>query len=112
MILHWPQITLILLSAIGLVMVVRQHGQTTAHSSTIWTAIITFGLIAWIQYKGGFFDSTGLPQLIMIIYFGFAIGNSMMNAGKHVKYNMCKGIAYAVVYQGAMIAGGFYGNIG
>ena len=109
MILHWPQITLILLSVIGLVMAVRQHGQTTTQTSTIWSAIFTFGLIAWIQYKGGFFDSTGIPQLIMIIYFGLAIGNSMMNTGKQVKYHMYRGISYAVVYQGAMIAGGFYG---
>lgn len=65
-------------------------------------------LLAWVQYKGGFFDSTGLPQLIMICYFGFVVGDSIANTDQH-RYNMYKSFAYTVVYQGVLIAGGFYG---
>jgi isoprenylcysteine carboxyl methyltransferase (ICMT) family protein YpbQ len=88
----------------------RQYGQS-GQSPTFWSSAVTLSLIAWVQYKGGFYSTMGLPQLVMFIFFGVVLGNAISNGGKTTTTNIYQGIAYTVVQQGALIAGGFYGAI-
>jgi hypothetical protein len=54
MTLHWPQITYIVLSAIGLGESLARHGKPRENENAV-TSLISLGIWAWLLYEGGFF---------------------------------------------------------
>jgi hypothetical protein len=54
MIMHWPQITLIVLFALGLGIGVAQHGQPQGPNN-FWTTAIATALQLGLLIAGGFF---------------------------------------------------------
>ena len=55
MILHWPQITVIVLAAIGVGIHFAKHGQPKSESYNGVVQMILVAIEFWLLYEGGFF---------------------------------------------------------
>ena len=53
---HWPQITLIVLGAIGVGIHLAKHGQPKTEKFNGVTQMLVVSLEFWILYEGGFFS--------------------------------------------------------
>lgn len=52
----WPQITIIILSAIGLGIYIVKHGQPKNENYNVITHLISIAIVYTLLYAGGFFD--------------------------------------------------------
>jgi hypothetical protein len=57
MILHWPQITLIVINAIGLGIHLARNGQSRDESYSFGWQLSAAVLDFWLLYEGGFFGA-------------------------------------------------------
>jgi hypothetical protein len=56
MILHWPQITYLVLAVLGIGISLAKHGEPKTGEHNFLTTVLAFALICWILYEGGFFN--------------------------------------------------------
>jgi hypothetical protein len=54
MTLHWPQITWVVLTLLGLGLALGKHGQSKGDYS-FWESLLNTAIAAWLLYYGGFF---------------------------------------------------------
>lgn len=62
--MHWPQITWIVISVLGLGIVLVKHGQPNINRYSFWTQLIHVLMMAWLLSIGGFFSqakAAGIP---------------------------------------------------
>ena len=57
MVLHWPQITMIVLGAIGLGVHMARHGKAKDESYNAITQVLMLAFEFWLLYEGGFFGA-------------------------------------------------------
>jgi len=57
MIMHWPQITLIVFAAIGVGIHMARNGQARDDSYAAIPRLIVVAIELWILYEGGFFGA-------------------------------------------------------
>lgn len=62
--MHWPQITWIVISVLGLGIVLVKHGQPNIYRYSFWTQLTYVLMMAWLLSIGGFFSqakAAGIP---------------------------------------------------
>ena len=57
MIMHWPQITMVVLGAIGLGINIARHGQPKNDTYHGGAHFLILAFEFWILYEGGFFGA-------------------------------------------------------
>jgi hypothetical protein len=57
MILHWPQITMIVLGALSLGIHMAKHGEQRTDKYGAFGMLFTLVLEFWLMYEGGFFGA-------------------------------------------------------
>ncbi len=55
MLAQWPQLTLIILIAMGLGISIIQHGKAKDGTHNAWVEFAAQALTIWLLYEGGFF---------------------------------------------------------
>lgn len=58
MALHWPQLTYVALTLIGLGVTIANHGDRRAGTHNAWASLIARGLVFGLLYAGGFFGGS------------------------------------------------------
>lgn len=57
MIMQWPQITMVVLTAISLGIHLAKHGQPMLHQYSALRRLVTVAIYFWLLYEGGFFGA-------------------------------------------------------
>jgi hypothetical protein len=52
----WPQITYIVLMAVGLAMTLERHGEPKKGNENFFTAVAAAAIAFWLLWCGGFFS--------------------------------------------------------
>lgn len=55
MILHWPQITMLVLLVLGLGISMEQHGRPKTGTHSFWSQLFAAAITFTLLYFGGFF---------------------------------------------------------
>ena len=55
MLLHWPQLAVVILMVLGLGISLVQHGDSKTGRESFWTSLVSAAVTIWLLYEGGFF---------------------------------------------------------
>ena len=54
--MHWPQITWLLLTAIGLGVALEQQGKPKTGNHSLFGSLVATAIAGWLLWAGGFFS--------------------------------------------------------
>jgi len=111
MYMHAPQIIWLVLTVMAVGLIATRHGEPIAEKYTFGGMAFVSALLSILYYWGGFFDTFGLPQGVLVACYALTAGIHAAKDGepRTGNYNIFTSLLATAGYTGLLYLGGFFG---
>jgi hypothetical protein len=105
-----PQITWLVLTLLSVGLIAAKHGKPYDDDYSFGALAFVIALLAGLYYRGGFFETFGAPQAILVGAYALIGGVYLAKNGEPRlgKYNILTSLASSAGWAGLLYWGGFF----
>lgn len=108
--MHAPQITWFVLTLFATGLVATRHGKPFDVNYSFGSLVFTIALLSGLYYWGGFFETFGIPQGVVVGVYALLGGIYLAKDGepRPGNYNILASLATTAGWAGLLYWGGFF----